>query len=399
MKKSVLILSTTDLMVDARVARQVDALNEEWKVTCAAVGEPAGQLFEFIPFRMHRLSGWNPVRNRLIRTYERFLLLSRRYKHFYWRQRWVKEAFSKLKNRSFDAIIANDLDTLPLSLRIANGAKVVFDAHEYYPGQYGKSTWREQFISSYAENLCRVYGKQADQIITVSSGIAKIYKEQFDWSPILIENCPPFVNLLPTAHYRETGKVRLIHHGVCKKQRALKQLILMTDLLDDRFELHFMLITNREHQDYQELLQLAASRPKVFFHDPVPVAEITKTINRFDLGLFLLPPNSVNHRHALPNKFFDFLQARLGVVIGPSEEMAAIVKQDNLGLVSEDFRIESMARQLNSLTHDQIQQFKENANQVAATYSTLSTMKKFRSALSGLEFRVPDLANCSVVAP
>ena len=69
--------------------------------------------------------------------------------------------------------------------------------------------------------------------------------------------------------------------------------------------------------------------------------------------------------YALPNKFFEFIQARLAIAIGPSPEMARLVKQYNLGIVSQDFTPKSMAESLNSLTKEQIRQYKENANQTA----------------------------------
>ena len=40
------------------------------------------------------------------------------------------------------------------------------------------------------------------------------------------------------------------------------------------------------------------------------VATIVRTINQFDLGVYLLPPVNFNSAHALPNKFFEFIQAR-----------------------------------------------------------------------------------------
>ena len=45
-------------------------------------------------------------------------------------------------------------------------------------------------------------------------------------------------------------------------------------------------------------------------------------MNACDVGVFCMPPINVNARYALPNKFFDFVQARLAVAVGPAEEMA-----------------------------------------------------------------------------
>ena len=48
--------------------------------------------------------------------------------------------------------------------------------------------------------------------------------------------------------------------------------------------------------------------------------------NQYDVGVFLLPASFPNQVHVLPNKLFDYIQARLAVAIGPSHEMAEVVR-------------------------------------------------------------------------
>ena len=68
---------------------------------------------------------------------------------------------------------------------------------------------------------------------------------------------------------------------------------------------------------------------------------------------------------ALPNKFFEFIQARLALAIWPSPEMARLVKAHDLGVVSEGFTIEAVARRLNALKTDDILRYKQNAQKAA----------------------------------
>ena len=53
--------------------------------------------------------------------------------------------------------------------------------------------------------------------------------------------------------------------------------------------------------------------------------EIVDTIAEYDIGLFILSPINFNYYHALPNKLFEFIQARLAIAVSPSPEMARIV--------------------------------------------------------------------------
>jgi hypothetical protein len=92
---------------------------------------------------------------------------------------------------------------------------------------------------------------------------------------------------------------------------------------------------------------------------------VVTAINKYDMGVFLLPPVNFNYANTLPNKLFDFIQARLGIAIGPTPEMAAIVNQYQNGVVSADFQPKSLAAKLNSLRVADIARFK-NQSAVAA---------------------------------
>ena len=50
------------------------------------------------------------------------------------------------------------------------------------------------------------------------------------------------------------------------------------------------------------------------------------------------PPINFNNKLALPNKLFDYVQARLGVLIGPSPEMVHYVEEYDLGEVAARLR-------------------------------------------------------------
>jgi hypothetical protein len=57
-----------------------------------------------------------------------------------------------------------------------------------------------------------------------------------------------------------------------------------------------------------------------------------------------------NLKYILPNKFFEFIQARLAVAIGPSVEMKRLVKEWDCGIVAANFEAKSMAAEINRLT-------------------------------------------------
>jgi hypothetical protein len=149
-------------------------------------------------------------------------------------------------------------------------------------------------------------------------------------------------------------------------------MIRMMGYVDERFELTFMLAPgSRGYLD--KLRRAAQDHERIRFVDPVPMRHIVRAISAFDVGVYLLPPANFNQLHALPNKFFEFVQARLATAIGPSPEMARLVERHRLGVVAEDFSARSMAAALNGLTAAEIAEFRMNADRVAALLSTNST--------------------------
>ena len=96
--------------------------------------------------------------------------------------------------------------------------------------------------------------------------------------------------------------------------------------------------------------------------------DISKFISQFDIGIFILEPYIFNYQFALPNKFFEFIQARLAIAIGPSPEMSRIVINNELGVISPDFSSESMAKSLEGITKEDLQRYKLNAHSAAMIY-------------------------------
>lgn len=291
------------------------------------------------------------------------LLKTRRFADYYWGLPDIRDSFQKLRGHEFHLIIANDVETLPLALRIAGNAKVLLDAHEYSPREYYDSLlWRflsERYITSF---LCTGHLNKVDAMMTVSEGIAQEYSNNFAVpKPFVVMNTPYYQELKPEPC---GNPIRLIHHGTADPSRKLELMIKMMDYLDNRYALDFMLI-DKNPGYVRRLKKLAAPNQRIHFIPPVPIEEIPKQLNRYDIGVYLLPPANLNSEKALPNKFFEFIQARLAVAIGPSSEMANYVRTFKCGTVSRDFSPFELALKLNALTVEKITQFKRGSHRAA----------------------------------
>lgn len=353
--KSILIIAFSDLARDPRVHRQLLALQGHYSITTIGIAPPTVTVAKHI-------NTSNPV-SLVSRLIGAGLSACRLYKlHAYW-QPQARKIRSAVSGHKFDVILANDIETLPLSLSIADrNTCVMLDAHEYAPREF-ENRWIWRFLhQKRLYNLCKRLLPKVTVMTTVSDGIADEFQQEFGIRPSVITNATAYQTLAPTEMVE--GKIRMIHHGIASQSRHPEIMINLMRLLDARFSLDLMLIGT--NQDYlASLKQLAGNDARIRFVSPVPMPEIAKSINHYDIGLFILPPVNLNYEYALPNKFFEFLQARLAIAIGPSSEMKRLVEKHHIGIVAKDFSAEAMADVLNKLTPAEIADFKHNSNTAA----------------------------------
>jgi len=354
--RRVLVLSFSDLRTDPRVRRQLALLCREFEVTAVGFGCP-----DDFPVRCLAIPDrhWSTP----CKAGVAFLLKARRFETVYWSSDCVKAAQAVLRGATFDLILANDIWTLPLALELKGNAKVGFDAHEYSPAEFEESWQWRLFFQRYNEYLCRRYLPLADAATTVCEGIAEEYRRTIGVRMTVIHNALPYQDLQPCRGTPD-GRVRLVHHGGAIPSRQLETMIESMRYLDDRHTLDFVLVSSVPHY-VDRLKSLASGDRRVRFLPSVGMHDLPRILNRYDAGIYLLPPNNFNNRHALPNKFFEFVQARLAIVVGPSPEMAAQVRRYEMGVVSEDFTPKSFARAISGLDRQRIDRFKQRSHEAA----------------------------------
>ncbi len=364
--KSALVISFSDLANDPRVQRQLDALSKSYKVHAAGGSDPRVPNVAYLPLPIVR-------RSLLERVYDAGRLKLGLYDACYWSSPTVRHCLARLQGVAVDLIIANELNTLPIALRLKGKSKVIFDAHEYAPRELeDRFLWRF-FLEDYIDYLCRTYLTKADAKITVCEGIADEYRKVYGVSPLVLTNAPPYYE----AARSETRPdiIRMIHHGGAIPSRKIENMISLMDDLDDRFALDMILVPGSA--TYIEKLKFKARHnPRIRFLAPLPMRELVRFSSSYDVGLFLLEPTNFNYRYSLPNKLFEFIQARLAVAIGPSPEMAKIVQRYDCGIVADDFSPKTLARSLSALDATKIDYYKNQSDKVAKLLSAEQNEKK-----------------------
>ena len=85
-------------------------------------------------------------------------------------------------------------------------------------------------------------------------------------------------------------------------------------------------------RDLERMVQREGLGEKVFFRGRLPLEELWKLTAGADLGVSVEEDVGLNYRYALPNKLFDYIQARVPVLVTRLPEMAAIVDHYQIGL-------------------------------------------------------------------
>lgn len=369
-RKHILILCFTDTRHDIRVARQIDFLQQEYEVTFAGYDMHQADKAHFHPLPQVPLT---PVRKAKLGA----LLLGRQYEQAYWTQYPYQSLRQKLNMQQYSLILANDIESLPLAFHLAEGttAKILFDAHEYAPRHFEDRLYWKIFFQGFNKYFCRKYIPQVGDMMTVCDGLATEYQKDFGVLPKVMTNAPAYREGLQPSEVNPK-RIRLIHHGILTISRKIGNMIEMMQYVDERFTLDLMLkipptASQKTKNHLEELKAMAAQARNTRFVPPLLSHEVIDYIQQYDIGLFLLEPINFNYTHALPNKLFDFIQARLGVAIGPSLEMEKVVRKHQLGVVSDDFTPQSLARSLNALTLEDIVNFKQNSHHAARELSAL----------------------------
>lgn len=363
--KKILVIVFSDLNHDARVLRHVNFLKSDYTVTVACLDAPANQGFEIFRLRSPKLS--------LLKKFiSGLLLLSRFYGTAHRILYPYSTSFKTLAKQNFDLVIANDVETLPVAFTAAGTfGKVLFDAHEYAPRHFENvRTWRI-FFQAFNIHLCKKYIPNVQGMITVGRKIAEEYAKNFGLMPIVITNAPAYraYQINPVVN-----PIRLVHHGIGTPSRKIEIMIEMMRILPDHYTLDLILVTppsaspqTRAYID--RLKEQAKFTNRIRFVPPVPVDQIVPRINQYDIGLIIIPPINFNYANGLPNKFFDYIQAGVALAIGPTPEMAEIVKTHNLGVVSENFTPESLAEKISVLSVEQINAFKQATSTAAKEHN------------------------------
>ncbi|MGO4453171.1 glycosyltransferase [Arthrobacter sp. RAF14] len=305
----------------------------------------------------------------------------------------VRAAFEAARGIPFDIIVANEARALPLAHSLADllspRPMVWCDLHEWAPEERAHVlSWR-LLVKPFMTYVCREFLPKTEAVTVVNGSIGELYRQQFGVSCHVVRNASKYRDIQPSAV--QQGTVRLVHSGSAVPGRNLEGMIEAVQLLDESYSLDFYLVGARDGGRYLEQLKgLAKGSERVRFHDAVPPETLSEVLNAYDLGIFSLPPRTKNHELMLPNKFFDFVQARLGIVFSPSPETSRLIDEYHLGAIAADHSPQALADAIRSVgTGQSITELKRNAHEAARFLNSQHDEETEREILRGFSDSLP----------
>jgi len=360
-KPRVLCVSFSPIHADSRVLRQLEVLSEHGDVTTVGYGPTPANASHHIQIPDGAASlPQTPVGviKLALRLHSRVELASPGEKAV------LAEV---LASGTYDLVVANDARAFPLAFAAAKGAPVYADMHEWAPEERATVLVWRLLVGPYMQYLCDKYLSRTAAVTSVSNGLAALYTERFDVATEVVRNAADLRELKPSPV--DADKIRLVHSGTADAERNIVELIEAVDTLGERFSLDLYLLGEPGgHLDVVK--QRAASVPQVTVHDPVPPATLPSVLNEYDLGVFLYPLKTLSHQFHLPNKFFDFVQARLGLVFSSAPEIDDYIGRYGLGVITNDTTSQGLVDALRDITVADVTRYKNAAHTSAVELSS-----------------------------
>ncbi|MBE0648632.1 MAG: glycosyltransferase [Bacteroidales bacterium] len=359
--KRAIVCVTNDLTTDQRVDRTCITLTDQG-FSVILVGRKLGRSLPLVPrtYAMHRMQLWFNKGPLFYANYNIRLFL---YLIFH----------------KSNLIVSNDLDTLPacfLAYRLKNilhlpregggqgvGTLLLHDCHEYFrgvPELVGrKGTTR---VWKWIED--RIFPK-LQKVVAVNASVAKLYREDYGNEIEVIRNVPfrkqggepipkEALGILP--HQKV-----ILYQGAVNLDRGLEEVIQAMKFL--RCDAKLVIAgTGDKFEELQSFVLKEKVPGKVIFTGQIPFQDLYRYTLMADLGLSIEKDVSLNYHFALPNKFLDYIQANVPVLISPFPEMKAILDKYFIGEVLESHDPKHIAEKIDGmlLNETRMELFKEN---------------------------------------
>ncbi len=269
-----------------------------------------------------------------------------------------------------DFYLANDWHMLPVVRRLAqeHGTRFGYDTHEYAVEEY---RYKPDFLTTKVPMVRAIEArglKEAAVTTAVSAGIARDMAalHEVERVPVEIRNVPNRVSdLSPLEPTRK--RMRVYFHGIITFDRGLEECIRSVPLWRNEFVFQLRGPIRPEFMPVlkSEIVK-AGVWDRVEILPEVAMVDLVHAAAEADIGISTPPSTSKHNIYALPNKFFEYIQAGLAMCVADLPDMQRIMAHYDLGVPIRAVTPQAIADAVNSFTPEIVDRFKANARKAAA---------------------------------
>ena len=247
---------------------------------------------------------------------------------------------SRITLNSTDIIHANDLLALLPGVIAKDQFKIrlIYDAHEDYPGQDPSSPW---YLSGIQRWLEAKLIHCADTVVTVSPPLAQYFERIYNVPRVYsVPNAAPYIPLTGDRNrysIREVakGRVSVLFQGNFGPNRGIEQII---DAWSSIEECKAVLFIRGPNSPAKINAIDRAARTKnlnrsVFFLESVDEDDLIEAASVADIGLIPYLPTHPCHKFACPNKLSQYMHAGLMILSSNLDYVKEVVEKSECGLI------------------------------------------------------------------
>lgn len=273
--------------------------------------------------------------------------------------------FLLLLGKGFDILVSNDLDTLPANYCISRirNKHLVFDSHEYYTET--PELVDRKFVQAIWKRIEKSIFPKLKHVYTVNESIANLFRKKYGVKVEVIRNVPYKREYKAMKTRAELGlpenkKIILLQGAGINIQRGTEEMVEAMQYIDDSV---FVIIGGGDVLGFlKEKVREMRLEHKVMFIPKMPFHQLYQYSVHADIAVSLDKDTNINYRYSLPNKIFDYIQARIPVLVSDLPEISKIVEQYKIGKVIQSHKPKDIASAVNSMLNnpDQYEIWKEN---------------------------------------
>jgi glycosyltransferase involved in cell wall biosynthesis len=251
-------------------------------------------------------------------------------------------------------VIAGDIFALPpaiinkkrYSLR-GRRVKLIYDSKELYAELPSLKRKRSSFF--FWNLLEKSSIRYVDSALTVNQSISDILSKKWKIPFTVVRNVPG--RTVRRDSPKSFDKIILAFSGGLQPGRGLHNLVKLMTLLPDKFELR-LIGDGALRQDLADEAASLGVANRVHFTGRVRSEQVVDELSKAHLGIYLMENEGLCHYLALPNKFFQFISARLPVIVPKFPEMERLVDKYRIGAALNTEDLQETRQKVLELTGD-----------------------------------------------